>query len=132
MTDQDRIGWSLFSLRLGVFMVMAVWTLDKFFNVEHAARVYESFYLIPASLAESLMLGIAVAELLLIVAFMAGFKKRITYGAVFLLHAVSTFSAWKMYIDPFENMLFWAAWPMLAACLALYLMRDMDKKLTVS
>lgn len=130
MTEQDRIGWSLFSLRLGVFIVMAVWTLDKFFNVDHALGVFEKFYYIPSSMAEPLMLFIAIAEAVLITLFFAGIKKRITYGLVFVLHAVSTFSSWHVYIDPFNNMLFWAAWPMLAACFALYLMRDMDTKFT--
>ena len=130
MTEQDRIGWSLFSLRLGVFIVMGVWTLDKFFNVDHALGVFEKFYLIPADMAAPLMMFIAGAEAVLILLFFAGIKKRITYGLVFLFHGVSTLSSWQVYLDPFNNMLFWAAWPMLAACFALYLMRDMDTKFT--
>ena len=130
MTDQDRIGWSLFSLRLGVFIVMGVWTLDKIVNPDHALKVFEKFYLIPSGVVGPVMMFIALAEAVLLIAFFAGIKKRLTYGLVFLFHAVSTFSSWKMYIDPFGNMLFWAAWPMLAACFALYLMRHMDTKFT--
>jgi len=72
--------------------------------------------------------GIGILELLLLFGFLAGVRKRFTYGAVFLLHAISTFSSYKQYLSPFEgaNLLFYAAWPMLAACFALYLLRDLD------
>jgi putative oxidoreductase len=39
---------------------------------------------------------------------------------------VSTFSSFRQYFDPFENLLFFAAWPMLAAIYALYSLRDLD------
>jgi hypothetical protein len=29
-------------------------------------------------------------------------------------------------LAPFDNLLFFAAWPMLAACITLYLLRDLD------
>jgi hypothetical protein len=45
---------------------------------------------------------------------------------VLLLHAVSTFSSYRQYLDPFNNLLFFAAWPMLAACFTLYTLRDLD------
>ena len=133
MDDKERIGLSLFTLRLGVFLVMAVWTADKFLNPGHAAAVYEHFYFISKGFAESSMIFIAVVESLILLAFIAGIQKRITYGLVFLLHAVSTLSSWKMYLDPFTipNILFWAAWPMLAACFTLYLLRDMDTQFTL-
>jgi hypothetical protein len=38
------------------------------------------------------------------------------------MHAVSTLSSWKMYLTPFAegpSLLFFAAWPMLAACVTL-------------
>ena len=58
---------------------------------------------------------------------------RFTYGAVLLFHAISAVSAYQQYISPFEshNLLFYAAWPMLAACLALYTLRDLDTLWTI-
>ncbi len=133
MDDKERIGLSLFTLRLGVFLVMAVWTADKFLNPGHAAAVYEHFYFFSKEFAESSMIFIAVVECVILLAFIAGFQKRITYGLVFVLHGVSTLSSWKIYLDPFAspNLLFWAAWPMLAACFTLYLLRDLDTKCTL-
>ncbi len=126
LSQQNRIEWSLFLLRLGVFFVMAAWTLDKFINPGHASKVFEKFYLIDG-MGAGIMMVIGAIELLIILAFLGGVWKRYTYGFVMILHGLSTFSSWKQYtID--INLLFFAAWPMLAACVALYLLRDLDKK----
>lgn len=72
MDLQRRIPLALLSLRLGVFLVMLMWTLDKFVAPDHAAGIFG-----------------------------------------------------------FDNLLFFAAWPMLAACFSLYLLRDQDTLGTV-
>ncbi len=130
MSSQSRIATALLSLRLSVFLVMLMWTLDKLWNPDHAARVYEHFYRI-GGLGRTAFLVIGVAELVLLVGFALGYRKRLTYGAVFLFHAISTLSSYSQYLPPFENLLFFAAWPMLAACFALYSLRDLDTKLTI-
>jgi putative oxidoreductase len=126
---QKKLQWSLFSLRLGVFIVMLMWTLDKFVNPAHGAAVFEKFYGIP-DVSANLFYVLGIAQLILVLAFVIGYKKRLTYGIILLLHAGSTFSSYKQYLDGFNNLLFFAAWPMLAACLTLYLLRDADSKYT--
>lgn len=118
--------------RVSVFVVMLMWTLDKFVRPSHAAKVYEVFYSIPW-LTENLSYVIGGLELILIVAFLFGYKKRISYGLVLLLHAISTLSSYPQYLAPFEgpNLLFFAAWPMLACCIALYVLKDHDTLLTI-
>ncbi|GAF59021.1 hypothetical protein JCM18902_1849 [Psychrobacter sp. JCM 18902] len=69
---------------------------------------------------------IGAAQFILILLFVTGLFKTWTYGIILLLHAISTFSTFGLYLKPFDNLLFFAAWPMLAACLALFLMRDWD------
>jgi len=127
MKSEDRLPLSLLLLRVGVFVVMLMWTLDKFLHPEHAASVYERFYFLPG-LASPVFYLIGAAELALIIGFIIGFKKRFTYGAILLLHGVSTVSSYRQYLSPFEtgHLLFFAAWPMLAACFALYYLRDAD------
>ena len=127
MESADRLPLSLFFLRLGVFIVMLVWTLNKFFQAKYTASVYAHFYFLTGLSSEvSYLLG--AVELALLVGFVIGFKKRLTYGLVFLLHGISTVSSYRQYLSPFqgEHLLFFAAWPMLAACFALYYLRDAD------
>jgi len=130
MSTESRVQFPLFTLRLGVFIVMLMWTLDKFVNPAHSAAVYENFYLI-SGLGPAIFLIIGLLELALIVGFLLGVKKTFTYGAVFILHAVSTLSSWQQYLG-FDSLLFFAAWPMLAACYALFALRDLDTQFTLA
>lgn len=131
MTSSDtRLQYSLFLLRLGVFVVMLMWTLDKFINPGHAAAIFENFYGL-AGLGNALIMALAAVELLILLTFITGLFKRFSYGAVLLLHAVSTLSSFRQYLDPWDHLLFFAAWPMLAACIALYLLRDDDRLFTI-
>lgn len=122
---QVRVARSMLALRLGIFVVMLMWTLDKFVNPAHTAKVFEGFYGISGT-GQTLLMILGVLELLLLLLFVAGIWRRFSYGAVLLLHAVSTFSAYQQYLDPFNNLLFFAAWPMLAACITLYWLRNWD------
>lgn len=129
MTEHDKkLQLPLLFIRLTVFLVMAMWTIDKFINPGHASKVYESFYHI-AGLEVAVMYVIGAIELIILLLFVAGYKKKYTYGVVLALHTVSTLSSFKQYLAPFygPNLLFFAAWPMLAACFALFILRDQDK-----
>ena len=128
-----RLELSLFLLRLGIFVVMIAWTVDKFVRVDHAKLVFEKFYFLK-NFGSTTLYAFAMIELLLLLAFFAGIQRRITYGLVFLLHAISTVSSFRQYLNPFDgsNLLFFAAWPMLAACFALYLLRDSDRMFSLS
>lgn len=127
MNRQRRLALSLLMLRLGIFVVMLVWTIDKFVRPGHAAGVFSTFYGI-SGLDARLGYVLGSLELVLLLAFVAGIARRWSYGIVLVLHAASTLSSWSQYLHPFEgpNLLFFAAWPMLAACAALYLLRDWD------
>lgn len=122
---------SLLLLRIGITIVMGFWTIDKIINPDHAGAVFKNFYGL-GGVGDQALLVIAAVEGLIVLAFAAGMFKTITYGAVLLMHSVSTLSSWRQYLEPFDNLLFLAAWPMLAACVALFLMRDHDRLLAWS
>ena len=46
MDTLKRLPLALLLLRLGVFIVMLMWTLDKLVKPEHAAKVFKRFYFI--------------------------------------------------------------------------------------
>jgi hypothetical protein len=127
LNDRNRVGVALLILRVTVFVVMLMWTIDKFVRPEHAASVYEHFYFL-RGVGPPVMYSIGVVELVILIGFVTGFAPWLTYGLVLLLHAVSTFSSFRQYFHPYEgpNILFFAAWPMLGACFTLYYLRDLD------
>lgn len=129
---QDRLPVSLLLLRLGIAIVMLAWSVDKLLRPEHAAGIFGAFYALPG-LGEPVFYVIGVIQLLVVLAFLAGAWRFWTYGAVLAMHTVSTLSSFRQYLAPFEgpNLLFFAAWPMLAACIALFLLRDLDNLWTV-
>ncbi|NNE38813.1 MAG: hypothetical protein HKN08_10955 [Gammaproteobacteria bacterium] len=128
--NQDRIETCLFLLRLGVFIVMFVWTMGKFFDPAHVIRYFNRFFLI-GGLVKPIVYILGAIELIIIFAFLGGLWKRYSYGAVLFIHSVSTFMTWKKYTVDI-HLLFFTAWPMLAACITLYLLRDLDVKFTAS
>jgi len=129
--DPVKLGWSLFTLRVGIFIVIGIWSLDKFFNPGHSAAVFAKFYQIEG-LGEITAYVLGAIQVILAVLFVMGYKKNITYLLVLVVHLCSTLVSFPLYMNPFSNLLFFAAWPMLGACIALYLLREHDTCLCVN
>ena len=123
----ERLPTALFILRVSIFIVMAMWSIDKLLNPGHAAAVFENFYFI-AGMGAGILLVVGLVQLAIEVAFVLGLWKFWTYGFVLLTHTISTLSSWQQYLDPFNNMLFLAAIPMLGACIALFMLREDDSR----
>lgn len=128
---ETKLSWALLALRAGIFIVMFVWALDKFVNPAHTAAIFEGFYGI-GGLSGTLAAVLGGLQILLCLAFLAGLWKFYTYGLVFILHGFSTLSAFPQYLDAFQNLLFFAAWPMWAACFALFYLRRYDTKFAIT
>ncbi len=130
-----RLELSLFLMRVGVFYVMFYWTLKKFVDPEITAKVWSKFYLFDG-LDAQMSIVVGTLQMAVIIAFVVGLFKRVSYGLVLIMHAVSTVSTWKYLMNPYLDepraMLFMAAVPMLSACITLYLMRHEDRFLTLS
>ncbi|MEO1070390.1 MAG: hypothetical protein AAFW95_14970 [Cyanobacteria bacterium J06638_6] len=127
-----RVPLVLLLLRLSIFLVLLMWTLDKFLNPAHTSAIFQAFYGV-GGVGTGLVYLVAIAQLILILGFVAGYRKTITYGAVLIIHGLSTLVSFRQYLDPFTtpNLLFFAAWPMLAGCFGLYYLRDLDTLWTV-
>ena len=121
---KSKLGLGLLGLRLSIALVFTMWALDKILVPEHAMKIFTGFYGLNSS--SSLLVALGITQLVFISIFIMGLWKNVTYLIVLVLHTGSTFSSFAKYLDPFNNLLFFAAWPMLAACFALYLLRDHD------
>jgi hypothetical protein len=123
---RSRLSISLLLLRLSLGLVMMVWAFDKILNPGHGAAVLEGFYGL-AGVGEQLIRMIGIAQGLIVLGFLLGVTKTWTYGAVLLMHAVTTLVSWSAYLKPLDNILFFSAWPMLAGLVTLFLLRDEDR-----
>lgn len=110
---------------------MLVWAFDKILNPSHGGAVLESFYGVSGA-GESVIQAIGVVQGVIVLAFLIGFARTWTYGAVLVMHGTTTLLTWSAYLQPLKNILFFAAWPMLAACITLFLLRDHDRIASVS
>lgn len=127
-----RVSLVLLLTRISIFIAMIIWVIDKFAQPDHTAAVFETFYGI-SGIGTSVSYLLGAAQLAIMIGFILGFQKTITYGLVLLMHTASTLVSFPKYIAPFEsaNILFYASWPMLAACFALYYLRDLDTRGTI-
>jgi uncharacterized membrane protein HdeD (DUF308 family) len=125
-----QLALSLLLLRLGVGLVMVMWTIDKLINPAHAGAVFSSFYGLDVQ-GSGVFMVLGLVQGAVVIAFLTGALRTLSYGAILAMHAISTLASWRQYLDPFENLLFFAAWPMLAACFALFLMRHFDTRFSI-
>jgi len=125
-----RLRLSLLLLRLSLGLVMMVWAFDKILNPDHGAAVLEGFYGL-SGVGEQIVRGIGVVQGLIVLAFLLGVAKIWTYGAVLLMHAATTLVSFGAYLEPLKNILFFAAWPMLAGLVTLFLLRAEDRIATI-
>ncbi len=129
----DKLANYLFIMRITIGLVFIMWTGDKFVNPVHAQSVFEWFFFLPG-LGEKIFLGIGIAETILVALFITGTLKPISYLVILVLHTISTVAPYNIYLNAYDsdfNLLFFTAFPMWAACLALYMMREYDTKFTL-
>jgi putative oxidoreductase len=123
----------LWLLRIGMFIVMLVWAIDKFIRPGVEASVYHRAYHLPL-LPAIVIYIIGAFQILLATTFVMGLQKTFTAGLMLLGVLIYTIASYRLYMPPFQgdNLLFFAAWPMLAVCFSLYLLRKQDTLLAFS
>ena len=122
----------LFLTRLSIFYFMLPWQLMRFTAPEAVVGIAKKHY--KFTMPESLPMITGVLMMALLIAFLVGFKKKITYFLVFILHAVGTLMTLPKLIVGTEslNILFLAAIPAAAAMFLLWQLRDEDTMLSLN
>ena len=64
-------------------------------------------------MGKTIMLGIAIAKLVVIALFLIGRFKKVRYLIALISHAVSKLTPYAIYLNPFRGpaLLFFVAWP---------------------
>lgn len=122
----QNIKLPLFLTRLSIFYFLLPWQLMRFTKPDAVVGIAKKHY--KFTLPESASLITGVLMMILLVAFLVGIKKRVTYGLVFVFHALGTLMTLPKLIIGLESfyILFLAAIPTTFAMLLLYCLRDED------
>lgn len=127
-TNLDRrLPLSLLFLRLSIAWFLMQWAIEKFVKPDVTAKIFSAFYKLPLDLEFAPIVG--GLQILLVLAFLTGFLKPLSYGLIATMHSVTTISTWKSLVMPFaegSNHLFITGVPVLAACWILFALRDQD------
>lgn len=129
---ERRLQVSLLVLRLAISWFLLQWAVEKFVKPGVSAKIFAAFYKIPLDVDLAPVVG--SIQLLLALAFLAGFMKPLTYSLVAVMHSVTTVSTWKSLVMPFavgSNHLFTTGVPVLAVCWILFALRDQDVMFSV-
>ncbi len=132
MTDEGKLLISLAIIRISIGIFFLVWSIEKIIAPELSQRVFKNFYFSEISPGISVIIGII--QTLIVLAFIAGLFKTFSYGALLGMHAVSVLSTYQQLLNPYQppNHLFWAAVPVLGALIALFILRNSDRLLTIN
>ena len=120
----------LFLTRLSIFYFMLPWQLMRFTKPESVIGIAERHY--KFTMPEVVPMITGVLMMILLIAFVTGFKKKISYLLVLILHALGTLMTLPKLIIGLESfyILFAAAIPVVFAMLLLYILRDEDTMLS--
>lgn len=91
---------SLFCLRVTLGLLLVWWGLARALNPELGTAVSERFYLDLFSTG-TIQLSFGIAQVLIGLAVIIGFQRRLTVLALFLITGVSSLSIWQALLDPF-------------------------------
>jgi len=122
----------LFLTRVSIFAFMLPWQIMRFTKPDVINNISNKYYKFSMPEIGSTITGVLMMALL--VAFLVGFKKKISYLLVLVLHGIGTLMTVPNLIPGLEgyNQLFLAALPALAAMLLLYCLRDEDTMLSLN
>jgi len=128
----SNIKIPLFFTRISIAYFLLPWVLMRFVKPESAKGIAAKYYKV-SSMPDIAVTLIGVFWVLLLVAFVIGFKKRISYGLVLLFHTVGTLFTLPYLIVGTEKAyaVFFAAIPVIGAMWLLYAMREHDTFLTI-
>lgn len=128
---QRTLALALAILRISLGVFLLIWGLEKFAVPQTTVSIWTSFYLVDIGSAIPYVIG--TLEVALALAITAGVWRSISYGLGMVFHAISVASTWKRLLDPWgvylfdrPQHLFLAGVPVLAAFIALYLLREAD------
>lgn len=133
MPSTRQLELALFILRLSIGAFLVVWTSLKFFRPEWMVNIFRNVYG-QAWVTQDMSFFIGTIQGLLVLAFLVGFARTITYGLVTIMHATGVIGSIPGLINftKYPNNLMWTAVATLGALVALFILRNWDNLFSLS
>ena len=124
---KDRLALALVLIRVTLGLFLLQWGVEKLVIPAGTISIGRGFYGLALPEWSPAVLGIA--EIGLAILLLVGLFRRATYGVATLVHFISVATTAPRMLHPYApgNHLFFTAVPVLAAFLALYLLRADDR-----
>ena len=130
MTSIRHVAIALLVLRLSAGAFLMVWASLKFLRPEWMQNVFRNTYGI-ADASQDWAFGVGAVQMALVVLFILGVWRTVTYGLVTAMHATGIVGAalggalWNFTTYP--NNLLWTSVATLGALVALFILRHDDR-----
>lgn len=129
MAQKNIIAWGLFWLRFGLGLFLALRAIDKIIEPEITVGVFSQFYFVDVNTSVVMLIG--AIQLVLSLFLLLSMYKSLTYGLAFFIHALSSVLIFWQVVPFGVNHWFISNIPIFFSFLTLFLLRDLDNKLTL-
>ncbi len=128
MALQLKLSISLLIIRLSIAAFFTAWSSLKFYRPEWFENVFRNFYGLEFA-SRDMSAFVGVVQLLIVLAFVLGFKRTISYAVLALMQGAGVLGSIPnlMNFAQYPNNLMWAAVPAFGAAVALFIMREHDE-----
>ena len=135
MTQERRIEIALLIIRLTAAIFIGLWATLKFHHPEWQRNIFEGAYNISfLTITDNLSYFLGTVQIIIILAFVSGFMRTWTYGAMMLMSAagvIGSLGSFMTYYNYPKNLMLTSI-PTLGALIALFILRDMDNLFSLS
>lgn len=127
------VKYALFITRILITLFLTPWVLMRFTTPDASKGIAAKYYKV-STLPDIVNTGVGVLWVILLLAFVTGFKKQFSYAIVLGLHTIGTAMTLPYLVPGTENfnILFMAALPTIGAMLLLHSMRNEDTFLSLN
>lgn len=138
MTQQRRIEIALLIIRLTAALFLGLWATLKFHRPEWTQNIFKGAYKLGELGLETLPVEVSYTlggiQIIIVLAFAAGFMRFWTYGLMMLMSAagvLGSLTSFATYFNYPKNLMLTSI-PTLGALIALFLLRDLDNLFSLS
>ena len=135
MTQERRIEIALLIIRVTAAIFFGLWATLKFHHPEWQRNIFEGAYNISfLTITDNLSYFLGTVQIIIILAFVSGFMRTWTYGAIMLMSAagvIGSLGSFMTYYNYPKNLMLTSI-PTLGALIALFILRDMDNLFSLS